>query len=134
MLCVLCQRISFSPRALLDQPGQEGTAIAVIHQTGPKALKETAESGCHLCTLMWYGLVAKNEESTLPEREIILHICHDTSVDFFSEDQRDEYRMDAYCGDLKVALELINLPSKPYRRQKKTSFGFHASLKISVAD
>jgi hypothetical protein len=124
MLCDLCQRISFSPRALLDQPGQEGTAIAVIHQTGPKALKETAESGCHLCTLIWYGLAAKNEESTLPEREIILHVCHDTSVDFFTEDQRDEYRMDAYCGDLKVELELTNLPGKPLQETKENILRF----------
>lgn len=124
MLCDLCQRISFSPRALLDQPGQEGTVIAVIHQTGPKALKETAESGCHLCTLIWCGLVAKNEESTLPEKDIILHVCHDTSFEFFTEDQRDEYRMDAYCGDLKVELELTNLPGKSLQETKENIVRF----------
>jgi hypothetical protein len=69
-------------------------------------------------------LVAKNEESTLPEEEIVLQVCHDTSVDFFTEDQRDEYRMDAYCGDLEVELELTNLPGKPLQETKENILRF----------
>jgi hypothetical protein len=112
MLCDLCRKISFSPRELLDQLGQEGIAIGLLHQTGPQPLRLSAEEGCHLCNLIWHGLIAVKEESKLPEKEIMLHVWHDTSVDFFTEDQRDEYRMDVHCGDIKVELELTNLPGK----------------------
>jgi len=54
------------------------------------------------------------KRSTVPETEerILLYVYHNTSIDLFTEDQRDELRVDVHCGGLKAELQVLNLLGK----------------------
>ena len=117
MLCELCQQIRFSASTVHVPPDENGCPLAaVIHHKRPGDLEEGAQNGRHLCTTIWHALerISELKRSTVPETEerILLYVYHNTSIDLFTEDQRDELRVDVHCGGLKAELQVLNLLGK----------------------
>jgi hypothetical protein len=42
-----------------------------------------------------------------------VELWHDASEDFFTFDQRDEFRFDVWCMERQANLQMTNLPGKP---------------------
>lgn len=70
------------------------------HYSSIKELQHSADTGCPWCSLMWSALIEHHKEDALPEDQpLSLFFWRDRSTDFFTGDQRDEFRIDVHCGD-----------------------------------
>ncbi|KAH8595248.1 hypothetical protein B0O99DRAFT_623567 [Bisporella sp. PMI_857] len=81
----------------------------------------TSADGYQLCAMIYFNMneASSSDQEQLQNKSMLAKMWHDTSKDFFTEDQLDEYRFDVICENRKASLQLTNLPREFCIRQMK---------------
>lgn len=99
-LCSECKSFAPMGAAFWHSIANGNEKFGFPHYDSVWEMKQSASTGCPWCSLMWSALLENCKEEALPEdHSITLFFWRDRSTDFFTGDQRDEFRIDVHCGD-----------------------------------
>lgn len=98
-LCDTCKALATKDAVLWQVVANGNGKVGFPHHDSATALQKSASTGCPLCSLMWNALKEHHKEKIPDDEAINLFFWRDLSTDFFTGDQRDEFRLDVHCGD-----------------------------------